>query len=83
MWVRLYVCVFSLHMYTRVCLCLCLRICLCLCLIMCLCLCTVFAADGHTYEKLEMERWLQTHETSVLFFKKNCRPTPPFIYKGF
>jgi hypothetical protein len=30
----------------------------------------VFAADGHTYEKLEMERWLQTHETSPLTNEK-------------
>lgn len=30
----------------------------------------VFAADGHTYEKIEMERWLQTHETSPLTNEK-------------
>eukprot|EP00802_Teleaulax_amphioxeia_P020772 Tamp_21072.p1 GENE.Tamp_21072~~Tamp_21072.p1 ORF type:complete len:329 (+),score=62.23 Tamp_21072:44-988(+) len=30
----------------------------------------VFAADGHTYEKVEMERWLQTHETSPLTNEK-------------
>jgi hypothetical protein len=26
----------------------------------------VFATDGHTYERAEMERWLQTHTTSPL-----------------
>jgi len=26
----------------------------------------VFAADGHTYERVEMERWLATKSTSPL-----------------
>mmetsp|Transcript_2953 Transcript_2953/g.9956 ORF Transcript_2953/g.9956 Transcript_2953/m.9956 type:complete len:81 (-) Transcript_2953:1645-1887(-) len=30
----------------------------------------VFAADGHTYERVEIERWLQTRDTSPLTNEK-------------
>lgn len=36
----------------------------------------VYAADGHTYEKVEMERWLQTKTTSPLTNEVPSRPVP-------